>query len=285
MLSFLAEFLFSAILWGSLITWWFWRRRKTAIGRFRHGLLTLGMGWFGLHTAIAFYGFLLPPSGRLIDADSGEPIKNSRVIATWTSYPFTIWTSYCSGKQAHLTDADGDFAFRLAPAPTLVFGTLVRGLNPQVPGRIDNRKHALLLAPLWGDIPIQRYAPGRKLAGGPNTGCHVEILPQYDFNLEVLPGEEHPFEVMYREACVERQPWTFYDQYLQDMKMSGPAGRHAELPLNDPRLIAVFKLRPLIAPRGCPPIGDLCASPISADVHDTHCVYFSWLRELAGARQ
>jgi len=287
MMSLFAEFLFSAILWGSLITVWLWRRRAHSTGRLRRGVLTVGLAWFALHTAIAWYGFVLPPSGYLVDADSEDPIKNARVVATWGSYPMSLWTSYCSGRQAHLSDEDGHFAFRLAPAPTLIFGTFARGLNPQVPGRIGIRKVAVLLAPLWGDMRIQRYVAGRTItSGGLSTACKINIIPQYRGN-RVLAAEEHPFEAMYREACVERQAWTFYDQYLQDMLLRGPPGGYyasEQLP-DDPRQVAVRVLLPDVATGGCPPYGNLCVSPIDANVHDTFCTYFSWLRDLNGIPQ
>ncbi|MDZ4813072.1 MAG: hypothetical protein SGI99_10730 [Pseudomonadota bacterium] len=287
--NFLSEFLYSAVLWGSLLTALLWWLRSKAKSRVSRGLLFLPFWWLVLHTAIAWYGVLIPPSGRLVDADSGEPIKNARVIATWISYPMAIWTSHCSGRQAHLTDGDGGFAFRFAPYPTLAFGTLFRGLNPKVPGRISNQKFTMLLKPLWGDVPIQKYAPGRWTSEiGPNTGCRVAIAPQFDYADGLLPGEELPFDVMYREACIERQPGTFTNEYLYFMMQSSSdsAGqRHVVSGLDDPKWIAVQELRPQIVPAGCPPIGNLCAVEVSAKVHDAHCEYFSWLRELNGSSQ
>jgi len=286
MINFLAEFLFSAILWGSLITVWLWRRRAHSTGRLRRGVLTVGLAWFALHTAIAWYGFVLPPSGYLVDADSEDPIKNARVIATWGSYPMSLWTSYCSGRQAHLSDEDGHFAFRLAPAPTLIFGTLVRGLNPEVSGRIGIRKSAVLLAPLWGDVPIQHYAAGRRSNGtGPNTACKINIIPQYRGN-RVLAGEEDPFEAMYVEACIEKKPWTFTGTFLRDMTWNRPNQTDPFFavpgqPSNPVPPEILKRVYEELDQTVCP-AGGTCSSSVSPAVHRQFCEYFTSLRDADG---
>ena len=281
----LGELLYSAIFWGSLVTLLLcWLLRKIS-NRFGRAVLWLPLVWFVVHTVIAWYGFLLPPSGRLIDADSGAPIKNSRVIATWSSYPLSLWTSYCTGKQAHLTRSDGAFAFRFAPYPTLLLGSFYRGLNPEVPGRIDNQRGALMLAPLRGDVLIQRYAPGRETFGGVGGDCDIQIAPQYSDNLQPLSGEESPFEVMYREACIEHQPWTLTDHFIRDMMMRRPkvSGGYSGWPPKDapPEEIQHLLLEEL-DPRGCPPIGNECASSISSETHEKFCTYFATQRNGQG---
>ncbi len=276
--GFFAEFFYSAIFWGSTVTAFLWWLRSKVKGRFGRAAIWLPLGWFALHTVIAWYGFLIPPSGRLIDADSGEPIGNKRVIATWVGYPLAIWTSYCSGKQAHLSDEDGNFSFRLAPYPTLFLGTLARGLNPEVPGRIDNRKVSVLLAPIWGDLSILKYSPGRTVLGGPNTECDVDVAPQYPNNLELLLGEKHPFEVMYREACVEHKPWTMTDRFVRDMMLRRPNADNSTWPILDPPPEEIQRLLlDELKSRGCPPIGNECVSAISQETHGKFCTYFASL--------
>ncbi|MDZ4811074.1 MAG: hypothetical protein SGI99_00465 [Pseudomonadota bacterium] len=278
MLSFLAEILFSAILWGSLITWWLWRKRKTDRGRFRHGLLTFGMGWFGLHTAIALYGLLIPPSGRLIDANTGAPIKNTRVVVTWLRYPLPIFVSGCSGQQAHLTDNDGGFAFPLAPAPTLFVGTLGRSLHPQVPGRVLNGRSRIFPQWLLGDIPIRHFEPGReRIDSSPGVNCKaLPLTAQYRRGL--LRGEEHPFDLHYREACIEKQPWTLTDMYLSEMMSSSwLLGRRlspTETITVPPSLHLLEEYRRLLALQGCPG-HSLCTTTVEPAVRDKFCAYFA----------
>jgi len=288
------EFLYSAILWGSLVTlllWWLRRQLKNRAGRW---LMALPLAWFALHTAIAWYGFVWPPSGRLIEADSGAPIRNTRVIATWISYPMTIWTMHCSGRQAHLSGADGAFAFRYAPYPTLFVGVGFRGLRPLVPGRVQTGKAGRPWTLLRGDIAIKKYAPGREtLDDSQTTECKVDIAPQFtyeqvnDRSYALLPGEEHPFEVMYREACVERQPGSFTNSYLHFMSVSSirtMGAAYANLQPEEPRILALREARKQTGQVGCPG-GGVCAAAVTPDVHDTYCTYFSWVRELQGGLQ
>jgi len=286
MLTFLAEFLFSAVLWGSLITWWLWRWRKRAQSGFARKLLALPLFWFALQTAFGWYGLLLPPSGRLVDADSGAPIPNVRVVANWIGFlPPALWTTYCSGKQAHLSDAQGEFAFPFAPVPTLFAGVLGRGLNPLPTARIAQRRLAFGLEPLRGDMPVSQYAPGRKLGGGPNTGCDVEIGSQYPSNLRVLPGEEHPFERTYREACIEQQTWSLTDAYLHDLVRSSRI-RIGELADDHPLQLApplpMQEAIRRLAPDGCPPIGNRCVRAVIPEVRSEICTYLQPLHNIKG---
>ena len=280
----LAEFLYSAILWGSLATLLLWWLRRRVTNKWGQRFLFVPFWWLAIHTAIAWYGFVLPPSGRLVDADSGEPIKNTRVIATWLSYPMAIWVSHCSGRQAQLTDADGDFAFRFAPFPTLLFGTTLRGINPQVPGRIDHRELAFVLVPIWGKLPIQKYAPGRSLSElGTNTECRVDIAPQFVQPFKLLSGEENPFDLMYREACIEKRPDTYTNSYMHNLMSSSAdyAGyRFSEKDRSDPRWQAVQKWWPFLGNTGCPLIGGVCAAGIPPEAHDGMCEFYTWQREM-----
>ena len=284
----LAEFLYSAILWGSLATLLLWWLRRRVTNKWGQRFLFVPFWWLAIHTAIAWYGFVLPPSGRLVDADSGEPIKNTRVIATWLSYPMAIWVSHCSGRQAQLTDADGDFAFRFAPFPTLLFGTTLRGINPQVPGRIDHRELAFVLVPIWGKLPIQKYAPGRMTTHtGPNTECRMDIGPQFVYDGRLLPGEERAFEVLYREACIEQQPATFTVDFMRNLIETRPL-RH------DPKGLGGIEVIPIdigqamtddLQPRGCSPIGGLCVYPVQPALHARFCAYAATQRVSGGDRK
>jgi len=224
MSQFLSEFLYSALLWGTPITgllWWLQRRARIGFVR---KLLWLPLFWIGLNTANAWYGFLLPMSGRLVDADSGQPIAGVRVYANWHSIPMSVWYNFCTGQQAHVSDARGQFAFRFVPYPSLVFGALYRGVDPRVPGRIIVNKAGYLWAPLVGDMAIPRYVPGHRTSSqGRTSGCDGSIAPQFVnlpkgvLNQTLLPGEEHPFEVLFREACIGQRPWTYNNQYLLDL--------------------------------------------------------------------
>lgn len=228
--SFWSEFLFSAVLWGSLLTALLWTLRRRSARVSHRRLLAIPLLWIGAHTAFAWYGLLLPVSGRLVDADTGAPIANARVVSTWHSYPLGLWTSYCSGRQAHLTDAEGRFAFRFVPLPSLFAGTMLRGINPRVPGRINHRTLNTFPAPVLGDVEIQPYAAGRSVSRtGPNTECRAAFAPQYAGTAE-LPGELHPFDAMYREACVERRPWTLTDIFLTEMMMRRPKSATSTAP-------------------------------------------------------
>jgi hypothetical protein len=283
------EFLYSAILWGSLITlllWWWRRPIKSRAGRI---VMALPLAWFALHTAIGWYGFVWPPSGRLIEADNGAPIRNTRVIATWISYPMSLWTMRCSGRQAHLSDDDGAFAFRYAPYPTLFAGIGFRGLRPLVPGRVQTGKMGRPWTLLRGDISFKKYAPGAKTDDdSQSVGCKVAIAPQFtyeqvnDHAYALFPGEEHPFEVMYREACIERQPSTFTNTYLDFMSGSSSqtmGAAYAKLHPDEPRILALREASKQLGQFGCR-TGGVCAASATKEAHDAYCAYFSWIREL-----
>lgn len=283
MSAFLGELLQSAVVWGSLITlslWWLRRRSTRPTPRV---LMTLPLIWFGVHTAIAWYGLLLPVSGRLTDADTGLPIANAKVISTWHSYPLGLWTSYCSGKQAHLSDVNGRFAFPFAPYPTLFVGTMSRGINPRVPGRINHRSLLTLPIPVMGDVAIQQYAPERSESrSGPNTECKVALAPQYPNNLQLLPGEEHPFEVMYREACVEYRPSTLTDSFLTEMMLRRP---HSVRTQQDPPQHIQDGLSEL-AGYGCTNgEGGICARAVSEETRDMFCQYYGTVRDSGEVRK
>jgi len=269
----ISEFLYSAILWGSLattLTWWMWRRLTHRVVR---GILTLPLGWIALHTVFAWYGFLIPPSGRLVDAETGQPHANRRVIATWTSYPLALWTSYCSGRQAHLTDAEGDISFRFAPWPTLVFGTFARGLNPEILGRIDNRSVAISPIPLLGEIPVSQYVPERKLSGDPITDCRKHIAVQYSGS-RALPGEVNQFDAMLHEACVAGNTWTLTDLFMLDLDRG--AARYTSGGAPPPEIQNLLRT---FGGHGCPPgEGGVCAQTISKEMRDQLCAYYITLR-------
>ncbi len=296
MSQFLSEFLYSALLWGTPITgllWWLQRRARIGFVR---KLLWLPLFWIGLNTANAWYGFLLPMSGRLVDADSGQPIPRVRVYAKWHSIPMTVWYSSCSGEQAHASDARGRFAFRFVPYPSLVFGALYRGVDPRVPGHIHWDKYGFFWKPLWGDMVFQHHAPGRKVSGESHYGCDISIAPQSvillpkgQVNWALLPGEEHPFEVLFREACIERQPWTFNDSFLNELVMKRPysqdrLGRwNVPPPPTVPEEIGRI-IREQLKSRGCPPIGDLCTYAVATELHDRLCEFLSTERKERGIR-
>jgi hypothetical protein len=273
MAQIISELLYSAIFWGSLgttLVWWFRRRSRHRVVR---GILLFPLGWIALHTAFAWYGFVIPPSGRLIDADTGQPHTNRRVIATWISYPLALWTSYCSGRQAHLTDTDGDISFRFAPWPTLVFGTFVRGLNPEILGRIDNRALEIFPFPLTGNIPVDQYAPERDISWGPNTECKKQIAVQYS-DSQILPGEANQFDALRREACIVGNAWTLTDLFMQDL--SRGANRYASggaPPLEIQEILRTF------GQHGCRPgEGGVCVQAISKGTRDQLCAYYMTIR-------
>lgn len=284
MTTFLAELLFSAVLWGSLITWGLWRWRKRVESGIARKLLWLPLIWIGLHTALAWYGLVLPPAGQLIDADSGKPIRNIRVTTAWVSYPLSLWTTVCSGEQAHLSDENGSFAFPLAPMPTLFFGTLYRAQLIQPPGRMLAGRGAFPPKPLRGVISISHFKPnGPVSSGGPFWQC--EFVIGLGASSHLLEGEEYPFDVMYREACTEALPWTLTDVYIQDLMryaivkgMHEPKGFVSRAPL-PPFLSAELRR---LQPVGCRPAGGLCASSIGAKDRDEFCSYFKQLLTLLG---
>ncbi len=282
MSTFLAEFAHSAILWGSVMTsllWWLRRRSKARVSRW---MLTPLLWWMAIHTGIAWYGLVVPPMGRLVDVESGQPLPNQRVVLSWTSYPLAIWTTYCSGRQAHLTDAEGDFIFPLAPYPTLFVGTFTRGMTPFVPGRLNHRKLSRLLMPLWGDVRIERYRHDLNLsASGPNTGCHEDFASQYPDNLVLLPGEAHPFTTMFQEACIDRQPWTLVDQYMQDMMARRPDRDQ----LSRPPPTEIQSALRRIGAHGCATgEGGVCAKSIDPAVRTLFCDYFKTIELSKGNR-
>ena len=280
MRTFLFEFLFSAVLWGSLFTWWLWRWRGRVESGLARKLLCLPLAWIGLHTALAWYGFVLPPSGRLVDADNGAPIKNTRVTTSWVSYPMSLWNTICSGEQAHLSDENGEFAFRFAPMPTLLFGTFYRSQLIRAPGRVLEGRGAFPLMPLIGTVPISHFTPNARIMGdGPFWQCELVIGPGASSHL--LPGEEHAFDVMYRDACVEKQAWTLTDVFIQEMMRyaflkgrADPMGFLSRLPLPPFLRDELRRLQPV----GCRPAGGLCASSINPNDRDQFCRYFTKLQ-------
>lgn len=279
MAQFISEFFYSAILWGSLgtaLTWWLWRRFSSPLAR---SFLALPLGWIALHTAFAWYGFVIPPSVRLIDAESGHAHANRRVIATWISYPLALWTSYCSGRQAHLTDAEGDVSFRFAPWPTLVFGTLARGLNPDILGRIDNPALAIFPIPLFGETQVYHYAPHRSISGSPNTECKKTMAVQYSDSRTLL-GEVNQFEVVLNEACVARNPLTLTDLFMQDLDRGAARYTSSGAPP-----LAVQRLQRTLGGHGCPGEGGVCAQFIPGGIRDQLCAYYITLRGPEHAKQ
>ena len=115
--------------------------------------------------------------------------------------------------------------------------------------------------------------------GGPNTECKVDISPQFVYDFSMLPGEEHPFNVMYREACIEQKPDSFTNQYMHDL-MSSSADisgyRRSEADRDNPQWIVAQQILSQIGSMGCPGVGGLCASAISVDVHEEVCEYVMW---------
>jgi len=294
MSQFLSEFLYSALLWGSLITgvlWWLRGRARIGIVR---KLLWLPLFWFGLHTLNAWYGFLVPMSGRLVDADSGQPIPRVRVYANWESIPLSIWYNFCSGEQAHASDAEGRFAFRFVPYPSLVYGALARRLDPRVPGHIHWDKYGYFWKPLLGDMVFQHHAPGRKVSGESHYGCDgtvapqsVILLPKGQVNRALLPGEEHPYEVLFREACIERQPWTFNNSFLNDLVRNRPYSQNwYGLWLPPPSISAEsFRIfQEPLAQWGCVPAGGICTRAVTPELHDRLCELLSTERKERGIR-
>jgi len=277
MLTFLAEFLFSAVLWGSLITWGLWHWRKRAQTGVARRLLWLPLAWFGLHTAFAWYGFVLPPAGRLVEDQSGQPIPNARVEAHWGAYPVLVSIGYCPGFQAHLTDADGDFSFRFAPVPTLFLGTLWRNITTQVRGRFLISRSAVFPKWLRGEMRVRPYQVGHSAQRYGGGGCKSKFLPQHWGGL--LPGEAYPFSVAYREACVEQQPWTLTNFFIWDLwRYATVKGWHdpkewVSLPQLSPALSVKFNalhIGPCLSPDG-----GACATAVDPALRAEMCSYFT----------
>lgn len=214
----LAEFLYSAILWGSLISWLLWK----ALRRWRNVWSYLLLGgpflWLSLHTLVGWYGFFFPPMGRVLDDSPDRPMAGERVIATWVTYPLGLWTNYCSGRQVHLTDSDGEFAFRFAPWPTLVWGSLQRGVNSRVAGRIGESTLQMIWQWPHGDRIVRRFSasdPNRYV--GPNTSCRVYLYPMHTVAEYPTAAGALEFNRLYRELCIERAPWAANSSLLVDM--------------------------------------------------------------------
>jgi hypothetical protein len=299
--DFLAEFFYSAIFWGTLVTGFlWWLHRKNPKG-FVGAVIWLPLLWFGAHTAVAWYGFFLPPSGRLIDADSREPIKNSRVVATWRSYPLPIvWIDYCVGRQAHLVDSDGAFSFRFAPYPTLLVGSMWRTVDPAVPGRHTDRRNLPPLSAPTGDVLIRRLKPGgsQVLVEQSDYYCHFSFAPQYFYSAQerhkglhfarvgLLPGEEHPFETTYREACIERHEATLAGNYMRGMMIvSRLTGRNlkSETPLL-PIPPVVEQAFALPDPAQCPLGFGRCEDKVTPELRAQFCEYFAGIRKERGLK-
>jgi len=276
MLTFLAEFLFSAVLWGSLITWWLWRRRKRAQSGIARKLLWLPLFWFGLHTAFAWYGFVLPPAGRLVEDQSGQPIPNARVETNWGTFPVMALIGDCPGFQAHLSDAEGDFSFRFAPVPTLFLSPAWRTIMPQVPGRFLTGRAVFFPKWLRGEMRIRHYQAGHSAGRFMGGSCQRKFLPQnWGWRLR---GEEEPFSAVYREACVEQQPWTLMDLFIRDlMRYAIVKGMHdpkrfvSRLPM-PPALNAKFNA---IRPGACGSEEGVCATAIDPALRAEICSYFT----------
>ncbi len=285
MIDYLAEFFYSAIFWGSIVTALLWWLRRKIENRFGRAAIWVLFGWFALHTVIAWYGFLIPPSGRLIDADSGEPIGKSRVVSAWISYPTSPWSAGCSGRQAHLTDDNGQFAFRFAPYPTLISGSLMRGLLMSPPGRVPEGKGDWSFKPLSGTTLIHRFKPGHRVTGN-SVGTICETAVDSQENHALLPGEAHPFEVMYREACVERQPSTLTDAYLREMMRLRSILQDSVWnwpPPDSPPTNIQQQQRKYLGLEGrCVEGSGVCASAIEPGLRDEFCVYFTSLRSIGG---
>ncbi|MGD9582898.1 MAG: carboxypeptidase-like regulatory domain-containing protein [Lysobacterales bacterium] len=283
MRTFLAEFLFSAVLWGSLITWGLWRWRKHAQRGIARKLLVLPLFWFALHTAFAWYGFVLPPSGRLVDDTSGKPIPNMRVEVRWGAYPVLASIGYCPGFQAHLTDGDGTFSFPFVPMPTLFLGTLYRGLNPVLPGRVRNGRVEIFPVWLSGEIRIRHYQPGRAADdSATGAGCKNKFLPQHWGGL--LRGEPHPFEVLYKEGCIEKKPWSYTNAFLREMnRLQSQPRRSTTQHAMPPEIVRL--IREELGNKFCPDVRGPCVYEVGADVHDRFCEYFESVYDDSGRTQ
>lgn len=214
----LAEFLYSAILWGSLVSWLLWK----GLRRWRNIWCYLILGgpflWLSLHTAIAWYGFFFPPMGRVLDDSPDRPMKGERVIATWVTYPMGLWTSHCSGRQVHLTDAEGSFAFRFAPWPTLVWGGMMRGVNSRIAGRVGESTLDMFWRWPHGDRIAKRFTSSdQNRYVGQNTICRVYLYPMHGVaEYPTAPGLPE-FRRLYQELCIDRSDWALNSSLLTDM--------------------------------------------------------------------
>ncbi len=290
----LAEISYSAILWGSLIVALLWYVRSRIRHEFSRVLLWIPLGWFGLHTVIAWYAFFIPPGGRLIDAATGVPIGNRRVVTTWISYPIPIiGISTCTGRQAHLTKEDGTFAFRFAPYATLFSGTYRRFVNPMVPGHYDESWDGYWLTPPRGDMRARRYFVGRQNVPMPiGKWCEFSSTPQYEYGapyvskqrpagiVGLLPGEEPPFDATYREACIEKRDWTLNYIYMKAMldeaRYSGPRLElGGGLPIAPPASMQ-YEMDQIAI--GCDAHNGTCTKAIVPEVRESFCGYMAEVR-------
>jgi len=287
--DFLYEFFYSALLWGSLVTWGLWRLRKHIHGGYSGMALWLVLVWFGWHTAVAWFDFVLPPGARLIAAESGQPLAAKRAVLTWHSYPIPIiWLNFCTGRQAHLTDGRGKVSFRFTPYPSLISGTFSRSLQMVVPGRVDESKESTLLMPIRGDMKTSRLEGGGGGYGHDSISCY-RYRPQYYYHQNtrqpwarragLLPGEEDPFEITFREACIEQQDWTRNYWYIDKMMFHTPSlggRRDQEPPMPLPEPLEQFLKE--YGDKPCDRRYGTCERRISPARHAEFCAYFSDLR-------
>jgi len=259
----LAEFLYSAILWGSLISWLLWKIMRRWPNVWSILLLGGPFLWLCLHTVIAWYGFFFPPMGRVLDDSPDRPMAGERVIATWVTYPMGLWTSYCSGRQVHLTDSDGEFTFRFAPWPTLVWGSLQRGVNSRVPGRIGVRTLSFFWDWPHGDRQMRRLHVGSSaIETGPSTQCRVNIAPQHEPDLVPVPTERPSFLRLYEELCVHRYAWAANGTFIRDLRhWQRPLGLGTPFP---PELNSSFMKT----------TGSYNVMAIPSELHDPYCEHF-----------
>ena len=151
---------------------------------------------------------------------------------------------------------------------------MFRGVNPQVPGRINHRSLNTFPIPVWGDISIQLYVEGRSISrSGPNTECKKALAPQYSSDSQLLEGEQSPFERLYQEACIERQPWGRTDRFMGDMMLLRPNRTSSG---SAPPLAIQEATRELV-PTGC--VEGVCVSGISEPTREMFCEYFKSIRE------
>jgi len=194
----------------------------------------------------------------------------------------SLWTTVCSGEQAHLSGEEGYFFFPLAPMPTLFFGTLYRGQLIQAPGRLIAGRGAIPLKPILGTVPISRYKPNSSRSVTGLWQCEVVIGPRASKDL--FRGETHPFEVLYREGCIEKRPWSYNNAFLRDMDRLESQPRRAGLQ-RPPSLELGRLLREELGGRSCPSVNGSCVYAVSADLHDRFCAHFESFYDDSGRPQ
>lgn len=209
----LGTLLQSALLWSgaALLAMYLVRRVLEAKWPKRIASVLLGIALYQF--ACALWTFIVPISGSVRDAVTGKPISGTPVYSRWVGLA-PSWENWCWATQRTLSDVDGEFAFRLPPASTML-PVLQRGTHVSIPGRIIQSNSNYWLLPVIGEFPMRRFRPEQSIAAGaPAADCSSKRTLLLEHVADTYRDHPDAYRDLYLDACLARNSETRTDRYF-----------------------------------------------------------------------